>query len=252
MTYHSDYTRLSSTMLGVYRESPLLFCKRFIERSIGDEDTAALRFGRAAHTWVLEPDQFWLRYCRDLPGDKRTKAYRLARAVWEQAQAGREAISFEDEQRLQAIGQSIASHRELAGLLTGTGEVERVIQFEAEGHPARAKLDKVFPEQGLILDLKTARTANPGEWKWDAKRHGYCHQAAWYMDAATAEWGPRDWTFLFGVLQAEEPYEVSLVELPRSWVESARQENYAAVREIIERKMTGDWRRWHGVTQIEG
>ena len=41
--YHRDYGRVSNSMLSVFRQSPLLYYKRFVERSVADEALIQLR-----------------------------------------------------------------------------------------------------------------------------------------------------------------------------------------------------------------
>lgn len=249
--YHLDFGRISNSMLSVFRESPLLYYKRFVERSVADEETEALRVGRMVHAWLLERPTFWSRYCRELIADRRTKAGKMAAQMWESLRQGREPVTVADEAMLAGIEAGVARHADLSALLVADGVVEKPIFFELEGVPCKARPDKVFPEARLILDLKSSASADPAEFRWAVKKFWYANQAAWYLDAVGQQLRG-EWTFLFAVVQKAEPFEVSLVELPRRQVEAAREENMRDLADIKRRAESGDWTRFQGVTVIDG
>lgn len=249
--YHRDYGRISNSMLGVFRQSPLLYYKRFIERSVAEEESEALRVGRMMHSWLLEKPAFWGRYCRELVADRRTKAGKLAAQMWESLRQGREPVTAADEAMLIGMEQGIARHADLSALLAADGVVEKPIFFELDGVPCKARPDKVFPEARLVLDLKSSVSADPAEFRWSVKKFGYANQQAWYEDALKQQYGG-EWTFLFAVVQKVEPFEVSLVELPRRQADAGREENMRALADLKRRAETGDWTRFQGVTVLDG
>lgn len=249
--YHRDFGRVSNSMLSVFRQSPLLYWKRFVERGVAAEESEALRVGRMVHTWLLERPEFWSRYCRELAVDRRTKVGKLAAQMWESLRQGREPVTVADEAMLAGIEAGIARHADLSALMAADGVVEEPIFFELEGVPCKAKPDKVFPEARLILDLKSSASADPAEFRWSARKFGYANQAAWYLDAVGHQFGG-EWSLLFSVVQKVEPFEVSLIELPAAQIEAAREENYKSLADLKRRVESGDWTRFQGVTVIDG
>ena len=55
--YHADYSRVSNSMLSVFRQSRRRYFQRFVEQSMpAPEPTAAMQLGSLVHTLLLEPD----------------------------------------------------------------------------------------------------------------------------------------------------------------------------------------------------
>jgi hypothetical protein len=104
--YHADTSAISKSGLDLVHRSPAHYyaAKLDPDRPAEKKDTPALRFGRAFHTLVLEPDLFFQEYAV-LPEkvDRRTKAGKEAWAEFEAELGGREALTAEDGQRLGAM-----------------------------------------------------------------------------------------------------------------------------------------------------
>lgn len=171
-------------------------------------------FGSAAHKLVLDdPDAQVI--VVNAP-DWRTKAAReqrdAARAV------GNIPILAGDAYHVQAMAEQIRAHPVAAALLSGPGRAEQSAFWPdaRTGIWRRARFDWL-PDAGdgrlLLVDYKTAASANPYKFAKAVADYGYHMQADWYLQCATAlDLGP-DPAFLFIVQEKAAPYVVSVVQL---------------------------------------
>jgi len=145
-----------------------------------DEDTPALRFGRAFHTAVLEPAKY--------QPAKSTKKDR------------------EDAEAITGMVASLRAHP-IAGRLLSGGHREVTIRWDAGGVPCKGRLDGYHPELlgGVAFDLKSTTDASPEEFARSVARYGYARQEAFYRDGLAAL-GRAVPHFLFLVCEKAPPY----------------------------------------------
>lgn len=97
--------------------------------------------------------------------------------------------------------------------------------WKKDGVAKRCRFDRIFPEDRLIIDLKTTgESAEPFGFGRTVARYGYDIQEAHYTEGAAAVYGgkPDDWRFLFVVLEKDAPHGLSVVALNGSDREFAR------------------------------
>jgi len=73
----------------------------------------------------------------------------------------------------------------------------------------------------IIVDYKTAASANPRRFAKSVAEYGYHQQAAWYIDGLEQITGAADAAFLFVVQQKDPPWLVSVCQLDRKTSNSA-------------------------------
>lgn len=239
LTYHNDHTHLSASMLKVLAQSPQTYYQRFVTGTLKQEDTEAMRFGRAFHAMVLEPETFKDRFVVAPQCDRRTKAGKETWSEFQVSLVGKEVIDADWIPQLEAMGKQILSHPEARDLLTAEGPVEQVIRWEDKVF-RKARPDKIVPDMGVILDLKTIDDPSPMGFASAAARFGYYIQDYWYPEAAANFYG-EEFRMLFICVGKREPYEVGIYELKSDDQDWAEQRCEGLVDELIARKASGNW-----------
>jgi hypothetical protein len=199
-------------------------------RAHPEETSDVFDFGRAAHAMVLGVGA----PVRVLPfDDRRTNAYKAAA---EEARAeGATPILAKQGERLTAMVGALADHPIAGPLLKRTDfrhELSVFWQDVAFDVHRRARLD-LYPDTPLaaaiVVDYKTAESAEPRAFARKAATYGYHLQDAYYSDAVEAVTGERP-RFVFVVQEKEPPYLVSVVQLD----ENARDLGRRRVAEALE------------------
>jgi hypothetical protein len=264
-----DYHALPSLSHGKLEDliaDPTLFHGRHIARTIppweGSDET---ELGAALHKLVLEGSEEYARsvavWCGGLVEGKRkndpphhsmrrgTNAYKAWEA--EQSAHGRSTIVDVD-----AHGQVLALEMELMGdpdsraLLTAEGPTEHTLTWsvplgDGTEIPCKARLDKLWTDADVIVDLKTTRCATLEEHRKQAIKLGYHRKADWYRRGYLASTGRLARAFLF--------VSIRTVHTPVVWVWQFDGEVEAVAEIQIDmalddyrtRTLAGDW------TQIE-
>lgn len=208
---------------------------------LGEEHKPTFDVGKVAHAVVLgkgadfevAPYEDW-----------RSKAARDFRD--ETYEAGKTPILAADFAKVQALAEAIKAHPLAAALFTGgESEVSAAWTDPATGVKCRARFDylpeKVDGKRLLIPDLKTALSAQPGEFGRSAGRFHYAMQDQWYTDAARALGLDDDPAFLFVVVEKEPPYIVTVGQLREEDKKLGRALNDKARRIFAECLATDTW-----------
>lgn len=169
--------------------------------------------GKAAHTRVLgDGEEVVVVDALDW----RSKEAREARdAAYAE---GKVPILVADNLVIDAMAASLEAHP-VAPLLFATGKAEQSIFWtdEQTGVQCRARLDWLPEKQNgrriIIPDLKTAVSAEPGEFSRAAARFHYAMQDDQYREAVRAAGLDPDPAFVFVVIEKEPPYVVTVGQL---------------------------------------
>lgn len=217
----------------------------------GRTDTAALLNGRIVHTAILEPWRLPIDYAVKPEGiDRRTKAGKAAwadfieragnahivddRAAWSRAEKQAEAALSLDVVRVMV--DSVPADRR---------EVCAWARCPETGLIRRARFDLPLAN-GVLVDIKTARSASPEAFAAACANYGYHEQAAQYLDVANAalasELGYMPFTrFAFIVIESEPPFPVAVYYLDPAAIELGRQRNASAMRLLRDCLETDEW-----------
>lgn len=186
--YHADRERLSGSALDMFESNPRRFAA-WMRGEWEQETTPAMAFGSLFHALVLEPDTVHERFTiepenPDKPGKsihRGTKAYKTWRA--EAEESGKTIVSMEDMALLKPMCSALGESQEVVDLVSGEGGRNEVPLFFDVGRPMRAKVDRIIEDRDIIVELKTCRSAVPGEAVWQWYQLGY-HRKAWlYLEA---------------------------------------------------------------------
>ena len=185
--YLADNTCVSSSGLKKVAESPLHFLWH-ISGEVPDEDTEPLRFGRAAHMMILEPEKFRELYV--VQPDFGAMQSPKNKAIRDEWRAGLPAdaviVTQKDLDSLTYMVESLMSHPQASNFFkAGRPEVTGKFTDPTTGIRCRIRPDYLtqMSDGGLFLfDLKTTRMDTKGLFANDAAKRKYPMQLAFYRD----------------------------------------------------------------------
>lgn len=241
--YHA-HPAISKTGLDKISDSPAHY-KYYKEN--GTEETAALVFGRAFHTMVLEPEK-----AADevivLPDEWLTKK-ECGISIEEQKEAFRfkhqhKAILTADQmdaaKGMLAAIEGHAAARFILRKSKGTAEPSLFWQDEETGMDCRARFDWML-DNGMLVDLKSTRCAKPEIFDKLAYEHRYHVQAAFYMEAYRQVMGKEPAGFAFIACEKEPPYLVCVYLATPDFIELGAREYRRDLVTYAECMRTGEW-----------
>ncbi|MBO0743604.1 MAG: PD-(D/E)XK nuclease-like domain-containing protein [Candidatus Dormibacteraeota bacterium] len=231
IAYHADATSLSQSGAKSLLDCPAVYAW---ERDHPPEPTEAMEFGTALHTLVLGTGPEVITVDAE---SWRTKTAQETRALTRAA--GKIPLLKPQWEQAQAMAAAVWAKPAAAQLLAGgRPEVSAYATHEETGVLRRARFD--YLRDDLIIDYKTAFSADPDEWRRNAARYGYHLQHAWYIDIARAlDLDIRGLVFV--VQQKTPPYPVTCVELVPSAVELGRQRARLALQMFRDCTEAGCW-----------
>jgi hypothetical protein len=176
----------------------------------------------------------------------RTKAAQQQRD--EARAAGAVPLLAADAQRVQDMAASLRAHPVASRVLhpdSGRPEVSLFWHDEQYGVDRRGRVDWLRRADAsgrlIVVDLKTAASADPGEFARAAARYGYAQQAAFYQDLVVGLGLASSAPFVFVVVEKEPPYLVSVIELDEPSLAAGRALNERAMRLFRECTDSGVW-----------
>jgi hypothetical protein len=186
------------------------------------EETSSLITGRAAHSAILEPDDFTACYVRGPEGDRRTKKVKDA---WDElCDKYGDGYVLRPSDYDACLGMKDAVHgaARAKGMLTGPGDVEMscVWTDPASGVLCKGRMDRHSPDiaGGAIVDLKTTRDASPLAFERSIFAYGYHRQAAMYLGGAKAL-GIAARHYVIIAVEKTPPYGVGIYRLTEGAVQ---------------------------------
>lgn len=244
--YHASDC-ISHSKLEVFRRRPLLFKKRFIDKSLAPESSAAFVIGQAAHTAVLEPTEYALRYVVRPDGiDRRTKAGKEAYEAFAAANAGREILEREDAEMVGKISEAVRAHP-FASQLLSEGEPEVTWRAYSTDHllphPLQCRTDWVNLNASYIADLKTIDALDStgiAAFTRNLVNFGYHRQAGFYTDVLAKCGHPQlEWYFI--VVEKREPFGCIVFKLDEEALQRGWQESQDDLKAMSACFSSNDW-----------
>lgn len=227
--YHADAALGSTSLKTLATKTPA----HWLYDSTHPNTSDAFTLGTAAHSLILEDDvsQFvivdatnWL-----------TKDAKTAKA--EALSGGLVPLLTKEFDQVQAMRDSVMSHDLARTAFTGH-KAEQSVFWDEDGAMLKCRPDAWNP--GALIDLKTARDANPAEFGKVAAEYGYHQSAAHYIDGVKAATG-EELPFHFVLVEKTEPYLVSVVELDIEAINIGRALNDRAKRIYRECSESNTW-----------
>lgn len=170
-------------------------------------DTPAMRFGRAVHTAVLEPDRFPLEHIIWDGGDRRGNAWKEFAA----ANADRTILKTDEYAACLAVRDAVRAYAPAANLLRGESEVSIEWTDAETGIACKARLDHIHA--GAIVDLKSTSSVDAHDFERTAADLLYHGQLSMYrrgLAACGADFC--DDAPVIIAVESSAPYDVAVFE----------------------------------------
>lgn len=218
--YHAMKDRVSNSYLGRLDSCPA-------KAQVEQEETDALRIGRAFHVLTLEGEEAYNRECAIAPEcNKRTNAGKEAWAAFIGMNPGKIILTAEENQALHDMSKSVLLHPFAFKLLNdGRSEVSVLWTDEATGIDCKARPDRV-PEgnKGVIVDLKSVRDASEHAFTNAVVNFGWHREAGIYIEGFNAATKGKVDSFVFIACEKEPPYRTEVYVLDDDFIAFGRAE----------------------------
>lgn len=200
--YHSNAALSKTALWTLYNKTPYHFFHR------AKKETGAMKFGKAAHTAILEPSQFEERFVKG-PDDRRGNKWKDAMEA-----AGEKTLltasEYDDALFMRDVLMKDAT---LYKLLNGKSLVEQSAFWNDGGVDMRCRPDFVRPDLKLMIDLKSTTDASPYSFAKRVAEFGYHMQEAVYTHGWKEAGGCQIEQFLFLTVEKEPPFAYAIYEL---------------------------------------
>lgn len=195
--------------------------------------TPAFDLGTALHSIVLEQDESDIVEV-DADSWRTIKAREARDAAYAE---GKTPLLAKEVAQAKAMRDAIMAHPVARHAFTGH-RAETSVFWEEDGLTLKCRPDAWV--KNLLVDLKSAITADPRKFGKTAADLGYHQSAAHYQDGVKAATG-EELPFLFVVAEKTAPYLVSVVELNQEAIDLGRRLNDRAKRIYRECTKNNSW-----------
>lgn len=197
-------------------------------------DTPAMKFGRAVHAAILEPNKYTSEFVT-FSGDRRTKAGKEEYQAL--IESGKEIISSEDAENVRAMVNALP--HSAINLINGAEKEKALFWTDPEtGVECKGRLDAIGG--GLVIDYKTTTDASTEAFTREAMRYGYDLQAAMYLTAAELN-GYGNCEFVFIAQEKSAPFAVNIIRASEAFIDRGRWIMQDLLRKWKECDKTGEW-----------
>ena len=229
--------RLSSSGIKALLRSPEHYQYARTNPSTG---TASQQLGTLLHMRILEP----LKYAQSVrvapQVDRRTKAGKEAYAAFQDSLEDHHVLATDEQDALVAAMAERVLGNKIARILLEDARKELTILWEEAGVPCKARFDALPNGHAVIVDLKTAQTADYEGFAKAAGNFQYHVQANFYeMAANRAGFGIRKMVFV--VVENTPPHAVALYTIDSAATGAAGNRIYHALGVYLECQRTGKW-----------
>ena len=211
------------------------------------EDTKSLLFGRAAHKYILEKEDFMNEFAI-LPNiDRRTSVGKEAYNNFLLASEGKDVITADDYEVIQKMDKAIDAVPLVRELLSGEHEKSFFWVDEITGETCKCRPDCLTEYNGLkmITDYKTTDSCADGMFERSCRKYGYKLQAGMYTEGLFQNTFEQ-YGFAFVAQEKTAPYAVRVYICTPEYIN----QGYDQFRELIgiyhDCKITGNWYGYEG------
>lgn len=251
--YHGHKEHISSTALRTILTKSLKHYKYGLENP--EPVTAAMEFGSAYHSLILEPVAFYESYFFLDPSKKPNpnKDYRDGEnKKWKDAKvsenSGRTLLTTEIWEQLHDMAKALQTYEGFAFILRD-GIAEESFFGEFDGMPVRVRPD--YLTQFGIVDLKTTTDASPEGFGKIIANSKYHVQAALYSDVIAAFTG-EVLPFFFLAQEKTAPFVAQMYLVPEWLIEQGRYEYREALHSLRIARETDVWTAYQGEEERDG
>ncbi len=220
--YHNDRSAISRSGLWEFRKAPAKYWNAYLNPKRPEKrDTADMLFGRAFHTFVLEPHLFDEQFAITPEGmDRRTKQGKLDYEDFLAKSIGKASISPDQMAILVDMRQSVLNHPQGSQLIVG-GLIEHSIFWEDPHSGVRCKTRPDIWHENMTVDLKTCGSAEEKAFIASVASYGYHWQSAMNREGILNTGGQDIRTHTFLCVEKEWPHLVAVYILDQNALDSA-------------------------------
>ena len=256
-TSHAEYLRwagASNSRLSKLKRSPA-HLKAYLDEP--DQDSDALRIGRAVHSAILEPDSFTGVYvvagqCTGVKKDKArcvNNGKSLTNEGWRcdvhpgaLKDLSKAVISASDYAICLKARDAVHAHASAHRLLIGEGQNELSLAWvdTESGVLCKARHDRHSPviAGGAVVDVKTTGDASPRAFERSIYKYSYEVQGAHYLSGATELHLPAD-HFVIVAVEKEPPFGVAVYRLNEAALDAGEEQRRRLLSLYAECERTG-------------
>lgn len=236
---YRQHPAISRSDLFKIRESPEKF-KYYMENP--EPPTPSLVFGQLFHAMALQPEIVWDMFAAAPNVDRRTKAGKEAYAEFEQQSEGKTVVTADMVSLATEMCEALHKNENARKLLNGQKETEFFWLDDLTGEQCKCRADVLVDigDLHIIVDLKSAESADTEAFTRDAVRYGYDFQSAIYKTGVEKNLN-KPYIFVFVVVEKKPPYAINILQADDLFVRRGND----IFRELIgiyhDCKMTGNW-----------
>ena len=204
------------------------------------EDTPALRLGRAVHSAILTPKPFTVDFAELPDWDLRTKSGREARDQFMAALPdGVTPMKRDEMQTVYGMRKAFRCSSEAKELIRHSRREKPLFWTDQEtGLLCKCRVDSVT--SSAAVDIKTTADGSARAFQRDAIKYGYHVQAAHYLAGIEAVMGWRpEWYFI--VIEKAEPFAVHIFRAAADFLEYGAYERGKLMEELKRCLDAGSW-----------
>ena len=224
MLQYRQHEAVSASGLKVFiRKSPFHYREYLAGRL--EQDSAAMQFGSAFHSYMEGPEVFRNSYVAAPELDRRTKAGKEAFSEFSAQHAGKTVISRFDLSRITDMSESllrVPAIRDRCESFLAERESSWFWTDSESSLPCKARTDLFLP--GEVLDYKTTTDASPESFSYSIRKFLYHLSAHHYLTGIGAE------RFGWIAVENQYPYSAALY-----WLKPDRE--YRRIAEVYRESM---------------
>lgn len=236
---YRQHPAISRSQLFKLRESPEKF-KYYMDNP--EQPTPAFVFGQLLHAMVLQPETVDEQFAIAPICDRRTTVGKKLWAEFEEQAESKTVVTADMIEQAVAMRDKLMGNGYVQQLLAGEKEKPFFWADELTQEECKCRVDCLTSINGMniIVDLKTAESADTDTFMWHAIKYGYNLQTAMYGEGVKANTG-RECVFVFVVIEKKPPYAINILQADKAFV----LHGFDLFRELIgtyhECKQSGNW-----------
>jgi hypothetical protein len=243
-TYLGMKSHISASDIKNFMHSPRYYYYKAFEEVRSTDPLVGRHFsvGSALHEMILEPQEFTSNYIVAPKFDRRTK---IGKQEYEDflLETEGKTLLFEDEMNMIVkMAEQTMKSETLVGLIKNSvREISCYTTDEKTGLKLRLRPDSLAESKNTITDIKSCLDSSYTKFKGDVYSYGYSVTASYYCDFLNIE------SYVFGALEKEAPYQVSLYVLDDEKMEYGRKQ-YRTALDLMKWSMDNNY--WCDYTEF--
>ena len=216
-----------------------------------EEPTPSLVFGQLFHSMALTPGETWKQFAIVPDIDRRSKAGKEAYQQFQEENVGKTLVTYDMAKQAEEMCNALRANKLAEKLLSGERETPLFWKDDLTGEQCKCRTDVLtqIGDKNIIVDRKSADSAETDAFMRAAVKYGYDFQAAMYTEGVKAN-RAGEYIFVFIVIEKKPPYSVNILQADKLFM----LRGYDLYREYIGTyhycKTTGNWYGYLGKDNI--